>query len=225
MTKLSVLGASYAGSFGVGSFPQGVSLGRTGTPSAGKLYVANEGDNAVSVVDVATNQISKTIPVSMGPSGVTVSPDGTRVYVPTAVSKIAVIDTATNAVVTNITTLGNQPVAVAFSPNGSRAYAADYNTDTLDVIDTTTNTAIAKITVGTPVQGSGASVVAVSPDGSVVYVSDMPAHRVVAINTATNTVITTLSVGNSPEGLAVSPDGHWLYVVDEGDGTISMIGL
>ena len=37
------------------------------------------------------------------------------------------------------------------------------------------------------------------------------------IDTATNTVIATIPVGNNPRGVAVSPDGKWVYVAcDEG---------
>ena len=57
-----------------------------------------------------------TIPVGLGPIGVAITPDGTRVYVTNDNSDtISVIDTATNTVVATIP-VGSGPVAVAITP-------------------------------------------------------------------------------------------------------------
>ncbi len=39
------------------------------------------GDNNVSVIDTATNNVTATVHVGIYPTGVAVSPDGTKVYV------------------------------------------------------------------------------------------------------------------------------------------------
>jgi YVTN family beta-propeller protein len=44
-------------------------------------YITNNGANTVSVINVATNTVSTTIAVGSNPWGVSVSPDGLRVYV------------------------------------------------------------------------------------------------------------------------------------------------
>jgi len=46
-----------------GNFPLGVSV----TPDGRKVYVANDFDNTVSVIDTATNTVIATIPVGNGP--------------------------------------------------------------------------------------------------------------------------------------------------------------
>ena len=43
------------------------------------------------------------------------------------------------------------------------------------------------------------------------------------VNTATNTVIATIPVGTNPSGVAVSPDGNYLYVTNRGSNTVSVI--
>ena len=44
-------------------------------------YVANAGDNTVSVIDTATNTVVAPIAVGSLPRGVAVTPDGKRAYV------------------------------------------------------------------------------------------------------------------------------------------------
>ena len=39
------------------------------------------GDNTVSVINTATNTVSATITVGTNPNGISVSPDGSKVYV------------------------------------------------------------------------------------------------------------------------------------------------
>jgi YVTN family beta-propeller protein len=64
-------------------------------------YVANEGDNTVSVIDTTTNTVVGTpILVGTAPWGVAVTPDGKHAYVANLNSNnISAIDTATNTVV------------------------------------------------------------------------------------------------------------------------------
>src|ERR1041385_2302889 len=51
------------------------------TQSAPKVYVGLFKDNAVGVIDSATNQETRTIPVPNGPHGLVINPDGGKAYV------------------------------------------------------------------------------------------------------------------------------------------------
>ena len=44
-------------------------------------YIPNFASNNVSVIDTASNTVTATIPVGIGPQGVAVTPDGRKVYV------------------------------------------------------------------------------------------------------------------------------------------------
>jgi YVTN family beta-propeller protein len=90
------------------------------------------------------------------------------------------------------------------------------------VIDATTNTVVATITVGpgVPSQTMG---VAVTPDGTKVYVTNSGTNTVPVIDTATNTVVTTISGFTSPFGVAVTPDSTKVYVANSGTNTVSVI--
>src|SRR5688500_4477248 len=78
------------------------------TLPAPMLYVSNEGSKSISVIDPRTNSVVRTIPVGTRPRGISVSPDGRRVYVAlsdevshreTGGDRIAVIDAATGKLV------------------------------------------------------------------------------------------------------------------------------
>ena len=76
----------------------------TVTPEQPALaYITNINLNNVSVINTVTNQVVATIGVGRGPTGVSVSGDGSRVYVAnTGSDDVSVINTATNQVVATI---------------------------------------------------------------------------------------------------------------------------
>jgi YVTN family beta-propeller protein len=178
------------------------------------VYITNQGDDTVSVIDTANNTIAATIPVGSGPLGVAVSPDGTKLYVANAYENatVSVIDTATNTVTSTVSVGGTWPYGVAVSPDGTRVYVAKTDNNTVSVINTATNTVTATVNV----DGSPRGVV-VSPDGKKLYVTNYDDACVSVIDTATNSVIATVNVGNYPCGIAVSPDGRKVYVTNTYD--------
>ncbi len=50
-------------------------------PRTGTVFVANAGDNDVSVIDEATNQVTGAIGVGDGPSAIAVDPTTGNIYV------------------------------------------------------------------------------------------------------------------------------------------------
>jgi YVTN family beta-propeller protein len=79
------------------------------------------------------------------------------------------------------------------SSDGSKLYVANYDDNTVSVINSGTNVVLATIPVGTYPQG-----ISVSPDGSNVYVANESDSTVSVINTTTNTVSKTIRVGFRP---------------------------
>ena len=241
----------------VGQDPQGVTI----SPDGLTAYVANnDNSGAVSVVSLATNTVTGALNALSFPVGVAVGPANTpaagRIYVANFqyvyqistsanVHQVSVLNTATKAVVADITvgTVNpsyNGPTGVAVSPNGTHVYVVNTGDGTVSVINTATNKVTATIPVPQIVgNGSLPEDIAVSPDGSVVYVTgttvntqtDVIKSTVSVINTSTNTVIRTIPTGNQAgsTAVAVSPDGTQLYVTNDafpsGDGTVSVINV
>ena len=62
---------------------------------------------------------------------------------------VSVINTATNAVVGSPIPVGDAPLVIAITPDGTKAYVTNQDADTVSVIDTATNTVVGSpITVG-----------------------------------------------------------------------------
>jgi len=124
-------------------------LGIAITPDGSRAYVANNVSDSVSVIALATDTVIATVAMFQ-PVGVALTPDSTRAYVTNSsevFGSVSVIDTATNALTATID-IGPNAQTVAITPDGSRAYAASFGSDSLWVIDTATNAVIATVAVG-----------------------------------------------------------------------------
>jgi YVTN family beta-propeller protein len=197
----------------------------TPTPRPSRIYVANNLDNNISVIDPTTNTVIDTIPVGKGPYYIVLMPDHDRAYVNYCCGNnyIIEIDTATNTIIANITLpAGSILNGLAIKPDGTRLYVTDYRTNAVMVIDTAANRIIANIGVGI-----GPFQIAVNPAGTGAYVANggsvPPGNTTSVINTASNKVTANITVGNSPWGVVVSPDGTKAYVTNSGSNNVSVI--
>jgi YVTN family beta-propeller protein len=95
-----------------------------------------------------------------------------------------------------VTKAGQQPYAVAITPNGSTVYVADENSNSVDVISTATG----KTTGTIAVQGLPMTIAA-TPDGSQVWVGNGYTGSISVISTASNTVVDTISGGGQATAL------------------------
>ena len=196
------------------------------SPDGATVYVANNGDNSVSVIDTVTSTVTDTVTVGTSPWSVAVSPDGATVYVANdGDNSVSVIEAATNTLVDTIS-VGGRPHSVAVSPDGTRVYVANFAGGTVSVIDAATNTVVDTIRLDSypPLHPTSyPSSVAVSPDGTMVYVANDSGSSVSVIDTATNTVVDTVRFKASPGSVAVSPDGATVYTANAVGNTVSVI--
>jgi YVTN family beta-propeller protein len=135
-------------------------------------------------------------------------------------SSIDVVDVAARAVTASIP-VGKRPRAIAFSPDGQRAYVACEVENTLAVIDVPGRKTLAQLKM----PGKVASGVVLTPDGKRVIVSDGKAGALYAVDPARNEVVATVQVGARPWNMAVLPDGRKLYVANGRSNSVSVIDL
>lgn len=210
----------------------GVPTGMAASPDGNRVYVTNQGDGTLSVIDtnptsVTYNKVISTVKVGTSPSAVAVGTDG-RVYVAnTGSGTVSVITFTGSSHKISTVTVGSAPAALAVSPTTGQVYVANRGSNTVSVISTS-NKVIKTITVG-----SQPTSVAITPDGKRVYVVNTGSATVSVINTATNTLVDTnpgtfaidpIAVGPSPTSVTISPDGGTAFVAN-GNDTLSVIDL
>ncbi len=211
--------------------------------AASRAYAANSQN--VVVINMATNEVIANIAYGTIPdmvAGVALNPAGTRLYVTDQQrAGIAVIDTATNTVITNVTT-GYHAFRIAVSPDGRRVYATSFYDDMVSVIDALTDSVVANIPIDNPFFSppiaagdfsAGPSGVVVNPAGTRVYVANaflndpsLSHVYVTVIDATTNTIIANVPTGPSRSlDIAMDPAGTRVYtsngaVIDTATNTV-----
>lgn len=203
-----------------GSDPENFDLTRDGRT----IIVSNEDDAKASFCDIASGQVSHSIPVGEEPEGVKVTPDGKLVYVTSEdTGTISVIDVGTAKLVKTFK-VGRRPRSVAFLPDGSRAYVPAENDGAVSVVDTAKFEIIQTIPLGERGVIKPMAVL-LSRDGKTLYVSTGRGHKLFMIDTGSNRVTTSFDIGERPWGIAASPDGQTLFSANGPSGDVSVVNL
>ena len=123
--------------------PRGAPFDVAITPDGSRAYVPAGVFGIVWVIETATNAVVASIEGLGFATRVAITPEGTRAYV--VASNVAVIDTATHAVVATIDLF--VPEGVRITPDGSRVYVTSSSlSGPVWVIDSVSNSVIATIT-------------------------------------------------------------------------------
>ncbi len=160
-----------------------------------------------------------------GPVTAYVANSGSNTVVP--------VNTATNKAGQPIK-VGPGPVALAITPDGKTAYAANSGglpqargqppPGSVTPIRTATGTALQPVKVGSG-GGSGPDAIAITPDGETAYVPSYSPGTVTLIRTATNTALKPIKAGTYPVAIAITPDSKTAYVVNNESGTVTPIRI
>lgn len=113
-----------------------------------------------------------------------------------------------------------------------RVYAADQTSNTVSVIDPSSNKLLGVIRLGDPVPGALSPLyrgellvhgLGYSPDSKTLAVVSVGSNSVTLIDTATNTVKGKVYIGRSPHEAFFTPDGKQLWVTVRGENYVSVI--
>ncbi|MBD9726265.1 beta-N-acetylglucosaminidase domain-containing protein [Streptomyces caniscabiei] len=186
----------------------GANPGEVVTSADGRTaYAANQGSNSVSVIDVASGEVTATVAVGRVPAGLALTPDGGTLWVANYTDgTVQPVDTGTLRAGATVA-VGAGPENMAITPDGRTLYVANIHDNTVSPVDLGTRRAGAAIPVGP----RPFNVVA-APDGKTVYVSNSGGSTVTPIDTASNDTGPTLLVSGQAYGLGLSPDGRTLWV-------------
>ena len=184
-------------------------------------YVSSEKDNALTVVDLATQTVQGTIATCKRPRHLLLTPDRARLMAVCGDSGAAdVIDLATRKAVGRVP-LGEDPEVADLSPDGKLLYVSREDDGELGIVEAATGKMLARVKVGKEPEG-----VKVTPDGKIVYVTSEVANMVHVIDVAQPAqakVVKNIKVGRRPRRFALTPDGSELWVTNELGASASII--
>jgi YVTN family beta-propeller protein len=132
-----------------------------------RAFTANHESNAVSIIDMRSGKVLKSVPVSRSPHSVAVSPDGKTVLAAGYEADTADLIDAKTMKRTGPLRVGKDPQSVAFAGDGGHAYVVNEGDNTVSVLDGHTGELTSTLRVG-----RSPRTVAVSPDGRLAYVSN-----------------------------------------------------
>ena len=202
-------------------------------------YVVTGGTraNKAYIIDTATLQLVKVIPVDFAPEHLAFSPDGRWYYQGNPEGdSITVIDMVSLSKVKTITGF-KEPLNVTFTPDGSKAYVGNYGAHWLGVVDVRRHELLKKIQLAeTPAFAKldpdryyadikGINVAMFSPDGKYLYAADGDLDVVSVIDPREDKVIKVIRVGKAPWRIYMGHDGKYAITPNNGDQTISIIDL
>lgn len=219
----------------VGIQPHGLAL----TPDDRFLFVANDGSHDLTVVDVDALQVVSTVPgVGSFPHMVAITPDGREAWTGNVGGgDVSIVDVAAaiaeplNAVVC-VTPggVGSQcripagagTEGIAFTHDGSTAYAANGGANTITVIDVASRTVVRNL----PVAGSPRRV-HLTPDGRRAYISQLFGTDLVAIDTETHEIVPEDGISGVQQvlGMDFAADGSLLYAANFFSSTITTVQM
>jgi YVTN family beta-propeller protein len=151
------------------------------------------------------------------PVGISAAPDGRKfvAHAPDDKPGAVTVFNSDWTVRANIP-LPGKPAAIAVSPDGARAYVADWQNSCVRVINTAQNALDGQIAIP-----ASPTVLAVKPDGSRLYVLN---HKQVSVvDTVAMQVLTSVRLDARLTAMAVAPDGTRLYVTNADDGEVKII--
>jgi len=187
------------------------------------LYVACAGVREVAWVDLSNGEVTRRVPVPAEPTGLVLTPDGTKLVATCAApeSTVAVLDARSGDTVATIPA-GHTATGPAIGADGGRIYVCNRFSGDVSVIDLPAGKEVARVAAGRePIAA------AVTPDGRTVLVAnhlpDMrtnggyrvdvaPVVRLIDARTHETATVELRHGANGVRGLCVSPDGEHAFV-------------
>jgi len=182
------------------------------------LFVADQENNLVHVVDTSNFSTVKEFGIQPEPSDMVLSPQENKIYLSHESGMITVIDTESQEV-TDVFWAGSRISSMAVNPSSSLIFAADNESPEETVINACSGT-VTHFNSGMDSYGC-----TVSGDGSRLFLSCLSWELIKVVNTESFTVETTVACpGNTPRKMAALPELPYLYGVCPDRNSITVFG-
>lgn len=199
------------------------------TPDGRKVYLENGGPDARTIGVIDTRTMTQTRQVEMsgvqGDRATRIQNNG-RFYYYSSIpdGDVTQLDTRTDQVSRVYPRLGND---FTVSPDGSTLFS--YSASAVTAVDVLSGKTIGSLptptTTNVPLVQGGFGWTMTSRDGSELIHVANPTVFVDIRNPQAMKLITTVPVGVDPVLADLSPDGHYIWVPNAGDGTISVLDV
>jgi YVTN family beta-propeller protein len=202
-----------------GNVPQSFIGGVAVHPDGNRLFAVHVLGKAVSMVDIATGRVLRTVDLPAEPYTCLVSADGQTLFVSLwGGARILLFDARTLERQGEIP-VGEHPNAMALSKDGTRVFVACANTNAVWVVDVAARRATEQVRVSMfpdAPPGSTPNSVSVSPDGTRLLVANADNNTVAVVDISTpghSEVQGFIPTGWYPTAVSFSRDGRSLFIL------------
>ena len=182
--------------------------------------VLNSGDASVSLIDMQTRQVTKTVPVGKEPHHLMMTPDQKTLLIANAAGNDVVTMNPANGELTGRIPDIIDPYQIGYSPNRQWFVANGNRLNRVDIYSADgTNLKLAKsIKLGkTP------SHIAFTSDSKIAFITLQDSSELAAIDLATQTVLWKMPTGHVPAGLWMTPGDQYLLIGITGEDNVQVI--
>ena len=191
-------------------------------PTTGSLWIAHMGAGEVLAFDVRARQVIARVPDMPGVTGVRVVPVLDRVFASlSAAHEVAVLDRRDGRVLARVPA-GRFLDGLAYAPPADKLFVSDEYGRQEVVID------VASFTVSRRIQlGGEAGNTQYDSSANRIWVAVQTRNELVAIDPLTMSVVNRVPVPGieHPHGFQVDPEGRFIYVTGEENGTVGVLDL
>lgn len=198
----------------------GAALLGTKPVSAHEVFITNEKDNSISVIDSTKLEVVRTIRVGERPRGVIASKDGETVFVCTSDSNEIMALNPENGARRFELPRTADPEQLVLTPDEKLLLTTNEEDNAVTVYDMVEKQVISEVPVGVEPEG-----IAVSPSGEVAVATSETTNMVHFIKLDTFDIFDNVLVAARPRVAEFSPDGRKLWVTSEVGGIASIIDL
>jgi PQQ-dependent catabolism-associated beta-propeller protein len=192
-----------------------------------RLFISNEDAGELSVFDLASKQLAKSIKVGLEPEGVLVNHDDTKVYVASEGSNlVSVIDIASSRRL-DIGT-DTRPRRFALTPDNRELWVSTELAGRVNIIDVATNKVTGRIDFLPPgMRKEDVSPVALVIDqsGTTAFVTLGRANHVGVVDVKSRQVTDYILVGSRPWGITFDKAQKRLFVANGASDDVSIIDV
>jgi YVTN family beta-propeller protein len=202
-------------------FAQTVTAPTVPSPSEPKIaIVLNSAEASVSLIDMPTRKVIKTIPVGKEPHHLMITPDQKTLLIANAAGNdVQLMNPVNGELVGKIPDIID-PYQIGYSPNHKWFIANGNRLDRVDIYAADgANLKLAK----TIKLAKTPSHIAYTVDSKIAFITLQDSSELAAIDLATQTVLWKMPTGNTPAGLWMTPGDQYLFIGITGEDYVQVI--